>query len=394
MSKSLKCPVCGKYLTQQEYDKALGLWEDKQEHIKHLEAEKRKLKQQELLFRKQARRREREFQDRQKQLLAQTRRTLAERDKKYADTMRKQRLILEKSFDRKMKSEVRKGVQEGIEVQKKELKKREADFKKTQNKMNQLEKSLKISAERYQQANEEIKRLREQIEKGITPQIEGLLEEKILLQKLRDLYPEDKFEHPGKGGDIIQIVIERGSEVGKMVYECKRVKNFDKKHVDQAREARRMRQADFAILVTNAFPSKRQYYFVEKTVFVISPVSLEPITYTLRESLVKIALLKMTNAAKEKAVQRVYDYLSSSEYQAKINDIAGQLIELGRDLKSEIASHKRTWTKRYQVYRAVFNDVGSIDYRLKGLVHTRLEGKPRLLPEPGRPYVEIQELER
>src|SRR5260370_13143156 len=140
----------------------------------------------------------------------------------------------------------------------------------------------------------------------------------------------------------MQIVMERGGAVGKIVYECKRVKNFDKKHVDQARDARRIREADFAVLVTNAFPSKRQYYFVEKTVFVISPVSLEPITYTLRESLVKIALLKMTNAAKEKAVQRVYDYLSSSEYQTKVNDIASQLIELGKDLKSAIASHKRT----------------------------------------------------
>lgn len=393
MAKSLECPVCGKSLTQQEYDKALGLWEDKQEHIKHLEAEKKRLKRQELLFKIREKQREREFQQKQKELHTQNRRTLAEMGKKYAQTMRKQRFELQKSFERKVTSEIKNGVREGVEVQRKEFKKRETELKKTQNKMNQLEKSLRISAEKYQKANDEIKRLREQIEKGITPQIEGLLEEGTLLARLRDLYPEDRFEHPGKGGDIIQIVIEKGAQVGKIVYECKRVKNFDRKHVEQAREARRIREADFAILVTNAFPAKRQYYFVEKTVFVISPVSLEPITYTLRESLVKIALLKMTNAAKEKAVQKVYDYLSSSEYQTKVNDIAGQLIELGRDLKLEITSHKRVWTKRYQIYRAVFNDVGSIDSRLSGLVHARLLGKSKMLPEPGRTYVQIQELE-
>lgn len=69
------------------------------------------------------------------------------------------------------------------------------------------------------------------------------------------------------------------------------------------------------------------------------PVSLEPITYTLRESLVIMAILKMTNEAKQKAVQRVYDYLSSSDYNNKMNDISNQLMELGKDLKIEITSH-------------------------------------------------------
>ena len=32
MPESFKCPVCGKPLTEGEYDKALGLWKDKQEH--------------------------------------------------------------------------------------------------------------------------------------------------------------------------------------------------------------------------------------------------------------------------------------------------------------------------------------------------------------------------
>ena len=43
---SFICPVCGKPLTQKEYYSALGLWEEKQEHIKHLEAEQRKLQEQ------------------------------------------------------------------------------------------------------------------------------------------------------------------------------------------------------------------------------------------------------------------------------------------------------------------------------------------------------------
>ena len=220
------------------------------------------------------------------------------------------------------------------------------------------------------------------------------MEEDKLLSKLKELFPQDKFEHPGKGGDIIQFVVEQGKEVGKIVYECKKVKTFSKSHVEQAKEARRLRQADFAVLVTNAFPSKKQYYFVEKTVFVISPVSLEPITYTLRESLVKMALLRMSNEAKQKAVQRVYDYLSSNDYNNKINDVASQLMDLGKDLKVEMTSHKKTWEKRYHIYRALFTDIGMIDYQLKDLSQNRIEEKSKLLlPEKNR-FIEITELEK
>lgn len=46
MEKTFKCPVCRKPLTEGEYFHALGLWDKKQEHIKHLETEQKKLKEQ------------------------------------------------------------------------------------------------------------------------------------------------------------------------------------------------------------------------------------------------------------------------------------------------------------------------------------------------------------
>lgn len=52
MKRVYKCPVCGKTLTEAEYDKALGLWRKKQEHIKHLEEEQKRLKEQEKINQK------------------------------------------------------------------------------------------------------------------------------------------------------------------------------------------------------------------------------------------------------------------------------------------------------------------------------------------------------
>jgi hypothetical protein len=393
VAKKLKCPVCGKPLTQIEFDRALGLWKDKQEHIHDLEKERMKLRRQGLELKRAFEKREREFRKREADTEKKMRRSMAQEKKRAATELREQRATWEKKFHERVKSEVKQGVKAGVEEQRKQFKKQETELRKTKNKMDQLERSLELSASRYETASDEIKRLKEQIKKGITPQIEGLLEEDKLLKKLIELFPHDKFEHPGKGGDIIQTVRDRNSEAGKIVYECKRVKHFDKKHIEQAREARRIRKADFAVLVTNVFPAKRQFYFVEKTVFVISPLSLEPVTYTLRESLVRMAILKMTNKAKEEAVQRVYDYLSSGEYHTKMNDIVGQLFELGKDLKAEISTHRRIWQKRLGTYRGLFNDVGAIDHRLQGLANPRFEQKTKLLPAPRKEFIQIRELE-
>ena len=96
--------------------------------------------------------------------------------------------------------------------------------------------------------------------------------------------------------------------------------------------------------------------------------------------------------AKQKAVQRVYDYLSSSDYNNKMNDVSNQLMELGKDLKAEIASHRRTWEKRYHIYSSVYSDITGINYSLKDLVQNRLEEKPKLMLPEKLKYLEIDEL--
>lgn len=381
--KQFKCPVCGKPLSQSEYEKALGLWKQKQEHIKHLEAEHQKLIRQQKLY-------EKKIKEADKKIIEERNRL----KKEAQELLKKQKSELLNSFKKRFDTEIKKRVEAEVKQQKRQLQKQSNELRKTQNKMKQLQESLRVYAEKNQKANEEIKRLKEQLEKGITPQIEGLLEEANLLKKLQELYPNDKFIHTGKGGDIIQIVIEQRKEIGKIVYECKKVKNFDKKFIEQAKDARKIREADFVILVTNAFPSKKQFYFVEKTVFVISPVSVEPITYTLRESLVRISLLKLSNEAKEKAVQQVYEYLSGSEYKNRMNEVSQQLLDLGKELKKEINVHKNIWLKRYNAYKNIYNDVNHIDYRLKELLQNKLERKGQKLIEQSKSaFVEISELE-
>jgi len=64
--------------------------------------------------------------------------------------------------------------------------------------------------------------LQNQLKKQTTPQVEGLLYEDKLLEALQNQFPDDKFQHTGKGGDIIQSIIHKNNPVGIIVYECKK----------------------------------------------------------------------------------------------------------------------------------------------------------------------------
>jgi len=229
---------------------------------------------------------------------------------------------------------------------------------------------------------DEIRRLKEQIEKGITPQIEGLLEEKNLLQHLKALFPDDRYEHTGKGGDILQTVVFKGESVGLIVYECKRVTVFQRAHLLQAAEARKRRGADYAILVTNVLPAKQRFFYVEREVIVLSPTGLIPVVHTARQSLISMHRLKATEAERAKAVRAVYDYLAGREYGSRIDSIASEMDDLRREVRDELRFHRRNWTKRFRIYNTVFGDVQAIDTRLRGLLISARQAPARSLPPP------------
>jgi hypothetical protein len=169
-----KCPVCGKPLSQNEYYTALGLWKEKQEHIKHLEAEQRKLREQAKknqekvnAERKRLREKEKAFKAEQVKLRAQTKKTLAEQARKAQRLIEKERTLtekklkeqhiqLEKSLQKGMQEKINTGIEKGVEQQKAQLRKQEAELRKTNNKMAQLKKSLDLSTEKFQRANTEI----------------------------------------------------------------------------------------------------------------------------------------------------------------------------------------------------------------------------------------------
>lgn len=245
-------------------------------------------------------------------------------------------------------------------------------------KLTGYQKRMDRYATRLDEQNQEIARLREQVAKGTTPQLEGLLEEGRLLAVLRQFFPRDRFDHPGKGGDIVQTVICDGESIGVIVYECKRVKVFHQRHVVQAAQAGRQRSATYALLVTNCLPKKRQHCWVERGVIVITPQAVIAVAATARSSLESLHRLRASEAERERAVRAIYDYLAGAEYRARIDNAAAELEALAEQLTEERRWHDRAWRRRAAHYATVAGEVQGLDTRLQEFL--KRSNRTRVLP--------------
>ena len=170
--------------------------------------------------------------------------------------------------------------------------------------------------------------LEKQLKKQTSPQIEGLLYEKNLIQALRKQFPQDHFEHKGQGGDILHSVIRDGQHAGLIVYECKRVRDYKKSYAKQAFEALRKRKADFAIVVTNAMRKGTQGFFVERGVMVVHATGVLSLAGVVRGYVVQIAQMKLGQLQRKKAVKLVFDYLEGPEFASSIDTIIQESVSL------------------------------------------------------------------
>jgi len=228
-----------------------------------------------------------------------------------------------------------------------------------------------------------------QLEKGTTPQTDGLEFEEKLAARLKREYPDDGVQHKGKGGDVLHIVRSNGKEAGIIVYECKRVPTIQGKHIHQAYLAKQSREADFAVLVTTG--QRRRFSGLEQRdgVLIVAPLAVIPLASLLRLHLIEMLRAKITKERRAIIAQRLLKFITSSQFKNPIEEVVRTASGLEEGLKDEMRDHKRVWERRWRAYQTIRWDATQV----QGNLHLVLHGKepkpvgspkvaPLLLPAP------------
>ena len=276
---------------------------------------------------------------------------------------------LKKKLDKQRQIELRRAQGEGIKAG---IEKQKARTDK-----------VSLMAEKYRKARDEAieraKQLEQMIKKGTTPQIEGFGFERELANQLRSKFPEDEIKSTGQKGDIIETVLAKDKKVGKIIYECKKTKEFQNKFVEQIRRDKTRVIADYGVIVTWATKEDKQGFWIEGDIIAVHPYGVLDIATFLRETLVQMYTLKLSKSEFETKGKAILQFMQSEEFRSRIQNSITKSREAYEILKKEVKTHVNTWKKRFKIYESIHRNTGVIQNAVR---YVLLHGKlPEKLPE-------------
>ena len=212
--------------------------------------------------------------------------------------------------------------------------------------------------------SDQIRRLKEAnrlLRRHTSPQEMGLADELVLVSRLKREFPEDRIQHTGRGGDVLQFVTLRREEIGCIVYECKRTDQLTVAHVKQTALAKRTRQAHFAILVTTG--RRRGFAGLDQDagVFIVAPAGVMTLAVFCRDSLVAMARQRLAAAERESLAKRLMDYVTSPTCKTPLIEVISRAARAQANLRQEMTRHRKDWEERLEIYQTIHHDVSHIN---------------------------------
>ncbi len=220
---------------------------------------------------------------------------------------------------------------------------------------------------------EEMKRKAEQ---G-SMQLQGEVQELALENLLSKTYPFDKIQEVPKGirgADSIQTVINSMQQkCGSIVYESKRTKNFAGDWIDKLKQDQVTCKADIAVLVTEAMPSDMDRFGERDGVWICEYHEVSSLSFVLREMLIKIQSVKISQENKGDKMELLYSYLTGNEFVQNIKRIVENYDGMIDQLNSEKKAMYKIWASREKQIWVVQENISALFGSIKGIAGKELE---------------------
>ncbi|WP_441712040.1 DUF2130 domain-containing protein [Helicobacter pylori] len=283
-----------------------------------------------------------------------------------------------------------------------ELHQKEAEIERLKRENNEAESRLK--AENEKKLNEKLETEREKIEKALheknelkfkqqeeqlemlrnelknaqrkaelsSQQFQGEVQELAIEEFLRQKFPLDCIEEIKKGqrgGDCIQVVHTREFQnCGKIYYESKRTKEFQKAWIEKLKSDMREIGADVGVIVSEALPKEMERMGLFEGVWVCSFEEFKGLSAVLREGVIQVSLAKKSQENKGDKVNLLYHYLTSSEFSMQVSAIIEGFEQLRAELEKEKNAMARIWKSREKQIEKVFEGTINMYGSIKGIM--------------------------
>lgn len=374
MANEIKCPHCGNSFepeesireeVKQQLRGEMAEWKKKQE--KQLAEERAALQQQleETLRKNIAGDYENKFRLLEQEKLENAEKLKQARDKELEFLKKQQELLnKEQELDIRLQTmllEERNKLTETIrreEASRNSLK--ETEF---QLKLKEMEEKL----EAQKRLTDEMKRKQEQ---G-SMQLQGEVQELLLEELLRSGFPFDTISEVGKGvrgADCIQTVHNKtGQECGKIIFESKRTKHFDKGWIEKLKTDMRSTNSDAAVLVSLALPDDIKQFAQVDGVWVCTFEEVVPLVHVLRDGMVRVFNAVKSQENKGDKMHMLYDYLTSNEFAEQWQAIREGFMNMKISIQRERDAMEKLWKAREKQLEKVLLNAAHIRGSVEGI---------------------------
>ncbi len=332
-------------------------------------------------------------------------------EEKVADQLRAERKGIAESERKKIlaeQAESNKAIQAELDEKSKKLSeanKKELELLKQQRQLQ--EKSEKIELEVERKINEERKKIaadasekaseeqklkmreKDDLIKAMQDQVENLkrraalgsqeAQGEALEDELKELlereFPFDRIEEVKKGArgaDVVQIVHNpSGKECGKILWESKNTKDFQKSWIEKLKKDQQQAQADIAVLMSIALPGTIKNFGLQDGIWISDYKSTTGLATALRQGIIDANRQKAITVGRDSIKDVIYNYITSQEFALHISSVMSSYKQMQEDLESEKRAMARIWKKREKQIITVLDNVSGMYGSIEGIVGTQ-----------------------
>jgi hypothetical protein len=270
---------------------------------------------------------------------------VAEAEKKANDAERKFNERLETArFDIKQKLEKQNtaAVQQAVRDAEKRFEKSEAEKEKER---------LRFEAEKIR-LQDQLDKLSRKLDSQSGEEL-GEEGERDLAILLKQTFQGDRIERIGrgvKGADIVHHVLDGTKLCGRIIYESKNVSNWNNSFVTQAKKYQTQYETPHVVIVSNVFPHKHKSMCICEGVPVVSLRTAIPLATIIRDGILEISQLKVSDVARDEKSKELFDYIVSDKFGTRFKEVAEAINNLRDQQLKERTWHENTWESRTKLH--------------------------------------------
>ena len=195
-----------------------------------------------------------------------------------------------------------------------------------------------------------------------------------LVTQLRQAFPSDPIRRIGrgiKGADVVQDVMDGTNLAGRIVYESKNVASWQNAFLRQAAKYRTQYETPYVMIVSRVFPKKEKDFCVEDGIPIAKPRMAVALASVMRDGIVEIARLRLTEAGRDQKAELLLSYLVSDKFGTRFNAIADCAAALREQQRKERNWHENAWQAESSLHDRIDKNHREIDAQLKSVLTTR-----------------------